>query len=184
MKRLLFFFAFVFSATATNAQWLDFSNNSGRIEAGFNVGQAGSHTRYEGIGMGVNMSFCGVYLDFIKYGPQHRYSSEVSDTDWNDSVALSINAGYQFPLLSWLRVMPLMGYSHTSEGLTKGSELRIDSSDSPSLYHPYKVDKSSRTHAVNFGGGVSIQPFKWFSLSFVYTKNAVYGGFSLNLSAF
>lgn len=83
--------ALVFSASAAYAQWFDFSNNNGRFEAGLCIGQVGTGTPYEGVGIGASVSAFG-YL--------------------------------------------------------------------------------------------SIQPVKWFSISFVYTRMAIYGSIVLNLTAF
>ena len=36
----------------------------------------------------------------------------------------------------------------------------------------------------NYGGGLSVQPLKWFSVNLVYTRYAIYGGISVNFLAF
>ena len=59
-----------------------------------------------------------------------------------------------------------------------------DGSEYPDWYHPYDVTKGSRSHYFNYGGGVSVQPVKWFSISFAYTRMAIYGSIVLNLTAF
>lgn len=184
MKKIIILSALLTSSLFANAQVFDFSSNNGRIEAGFCAGLAGYGTKYQGLGSGACASIFGGYLDYIQYGPQHRYSSVITDEDWDDSVALSINLGYQIPVLPWLRVMPLVGYTQTNEGKTKGNEMDYDSDETFSWYHPYKVTKGSRIHRFNYGGGISIQPVKWFSLSFMYTHDAIYGGISINLTAF
>ena len=96
MKKIIMIAALVFSASAAYAQWFDLSNNNGRFEAGLCIGQVGSGTPYEGVGIGASVSAFGGQLDYLKYGPQHKYSNRVTDTDWNDTVALCINLGYQF----------------------------------------------------------------------------------------
>ena len=108
--------------------------------------------------------------------------SITSDTKWNDHVAFCINAGYQIPILRWLRLMPLIGYAQTNDGITDASvtiwEIDEDSSDT---YHPYKVTRGSRSHYFNYGGGLSIQPCKWFSINLIATNNALYGGVGVDL---
>ena len=123
MKKIIMIAALVFSASAAYAQWFDFSNNNGRFEAGLCIGQVGSGTPYEGVGIGASVSAFGGQLDYLKYGPQHKYTNRVTDTDWNDTVALCINLGYQFPVLPWFRVTPLAGYAQTNEGITRGNEM-------------------------------------------------------------
>ena len=184
MKKIILIAALVFSASAAYAQWFDFSNNNDRFEAGLCIGQVGSGTHYEGVGIGASVSAFGGQLDYLKYGPQHKYSNRVTDTDWNDTVALCINLGYQFPVLPWFRVTPLAGYAQTNEGITRGNEMYLDGSEYPDWYHPYDVTKGSRSHYFNYGGGVSVQPVKWFSISFAYTRMAIYGSIVLNLTAF
>ena len=49
------------------------------------------------------------------------------------------------------------------------------------MYHDY-VKQGSAGHYFNFGGGIVISPIKWVSLYGVYTKQAIYGGITFNLS--
>ena len=184
MKKLIAIAMLLSSAFLADAQVFDFSSNNGRLEGGFVAGLAGYGTKYQGLGSGVSLTVYGAYLDYIQYGPQHRYSSVITDTEWDDTMALSLNVGYQVPVLPWLRVMPVVGYTQTNEGKTKGNEVDVDVDDSFSWHHPYKVTRGSRIHRFNYGGGLSVQPLKWFSLNFVYTHDAIYGGISINMMAF
>lgn len=54
---------------------------------------------------------------------------------------------------------------------------------SQSFGHTYTVIPGSRVHYLNYGGGVSIQPLKWFSINLAYTRRAVYGGFAIDIDA-
>lgn len=164
----------------------DFSVNASRLEMGLNFGQAGSFTDYARFGMGANLLVNGFYVDFIKTEAQHKYDGKIKDTQYNDNEAISINVGYQFPVLGWLRIMPLLGYAQTNDGITDGSSLELDAGDevSSSWYHRYEVTPGSRTHYFCFGGGVSIQPCKWFSINLIATTHAIYGGIAFNALAF
>ena len=163
-------------------QLFEFSLNTKRFEVGINVGQAGSFSDYARFGMGANILIGGVYLDFIEAEPQHRYTSRVTDTKWNDNASFCINAGYQIPILKWLRIMPLVGYGQTNDGITDGSSIEISSSDEGlSWYHRYKVTPGSRTHYFNYGGGLSIQPSRWFSVNLVATRCGIYAGIALDV---
>ena len=156
-----------------------------RIEAGLTIGQVGSFTDYARFGMGANVLYNDFYLDFLEADPQHKYSSDYSDVQWNDTCVFAINIGYQIPILSWLRVMPLVGYGQTNDGITDGSSMNVSAdSDNITLYHTYKVTPGSRTHYFNYGGGISVQPCRWFSINLIGTRCALYGGFGLNLMAF
>lgn len=185
MKRLLIIAALVAVAFSANAQVFDFSNNNNRYEFGLTLGQAGSFTQYADFGMGLSAMVWGGYIDFIKSDAQHKYDNHVSDTTWNDTEAFSINLGYQIPILRWLRVMPLVGYSQTNEGITDGSTVNISSSEnSGTMYHDYDVTPGSRKHYFSYGAGLSVQPLRWFSINAVVTSKAIYGGISLNFLAF
>jgi hypothetical protein len=82
--------------------------------------------------------------------------------------------------------MPLLGYAQTNEGITDASSINISGNsedETLSIYHTYTVTPGSRDHYFNYGGGVSIQPLKWFSINFAYTRYAVYGGFAIDIDA-
>lgn len=193
MKRLLIFFAllgFAFSANAQSGayaevgkEWklFDFNMNVKRLEFGVNVGQVGSFSNYADFGMGANLLVGGFYLDFLTSEAQHRYC-RTSDTKWHDTVAWCINAGYQIPILKWLRIMPVVGYAQTNDGITDASVTYFDVDEtSIDVYHPYKVTPGSRNHYFNYGGGLSIQPCKWFSINLIGTTHALYGGIAIDL---
>ena len=196
MKRLFVIIAFLALSVGAGAQTgagasigkeielFAFPLNTKRFEAGFNIGQAASFSEYARFTFGANVMISGVYLDFLSADPEHKYSP-TSDTRWNDHKAFCINTGYQIPVLSWLRVMPLVGYAQTNDGITDASQtyLDFDVDSGSSTYHPYKVTPGSRLHYFNYGGGLSIQPCKWFSINLIGTRHAVYGGIGVNLLA-
>ena len=196
MRRLFVFIALVVISVCANAQTdagtvfskeiklFEFPLNARRIEAGVNVGQVAPFSEYARFALGANVMIAGVYLDFLSADPEHKYSP-ISDTKWNDHKAFCINTGYQIPVLSWLRVMPLVGYAQTNDGITDASQTywEYDEYSSSTTYHPYKVTPGTRRHYLNYGGGLSIQPCKWFSINLIGTRHAIYGGIGLNLFA-
>lgn len=178
MKKLFIALLFVFVSLGASAQDIA----SGRMEIGFNFGEAGSFSEYARLGVGGNVVLNGIYLDFLIAEPEHKYYHYVTDTQWNDTCAFCINAGFQIPILSWLRIMPLVGYSQTNEGITDGTSINFDSGDgSTTWYHDYTVTPGTRTHRLNYGGGISVQPCKWFSVNLIATRNALYGGIGLDV---
>lgn len=185
MKHLMITIIAAVACISASAQTFDFSSNNNRYEAGLTFGSAGHTTPRQEYTLGANLVAWGVYFHAIKGGPQHRFDNSVKNTMWDDTVALNLDLGYQIPILNWLRVMPIAGYCQTNEGVTDGTELiwDYDSDGGSSLYHPYKVTPGTREHYFNFGGGISIQPCKWFSINAVYSRYAIYGGFTLNLIA-
>ncbi len=186
MKRALLTIILSLTAlAAANAQCFDFSLNNGRYEAGINFGEIATTTSYSRLALGGSLMAWGVYLDITTAPPQHRYDNRVSDTKWNDDKVVLINAGYQVPVLKWLRIMPLIGYMQTNEGVTDASSLRVEGDESSvTLYHPYRVTPGSRNHYFNFGGGISIQPLKWFSINMMYTRYSIHGGIGISIPSF
>ena len=173
--------AALFSGTSLSAQ-IEFSLNAKRLEMGITAGQVGSFTDRARFGFGGCVLYNGFYLDFIEADPQHRFDSSVSDQKWNDNAAFSIHAGYQFPVLSWLRIMPILGYTQTNEGVTDGTSVNMDADeDGVTWYHSYKVTPGSRLHYFNYGGGLSIQPCKWFSINLIASRYALYGGIGIDI---
>ena len=192
MKRLITIIFLLSLAIGANAQAVyaevgkeyklfDFQLNAKRLEFGVNFGQAGSFSPYADFAMGANLLVNGIYVDFLASDPEHKYA-RTSDTKWNDHVVFCINAGYQIPILKWLRIMPVIGYAQTNDGITDASRTIWDVDEySSNTYHPYKVTKGSRSHYFNYGGGLSIQPCKWFSINLIGTAHAIYGGVGIDL---
>ena len=186
MKRYIISLVLLSVTVCAHAQLFDFSSNNNRYEAGLNFGQMAFNTEYARFGMGVNMLAWGVYLDINMTAAQHKFDRKFSDTQWDDDEFFSINLGYQIPILSRIRIMPLLGYAQTNEGVTDASSINISGNsedETISIYHTYTVTPGSRVHYFNYGGGVSIQPLKWFSINFAYTRYAVYGGFAIDIDA-
>ena len=184
MKRLVISLALLSVALCAHAQIFDFSSNNNRYEAGLNLGQMAFNTPYARFGVGMNTLAWGVYLDFNMTAPQHKFDRKIGDTRWNDDAFFNINLGYQIPVLPWFRIMPLLGYAQTNEGITDASTFNVNpGEDLSSWYHTYTVTPGSRVHYFNYGGGVSIQPLKWFSVNFAYTRHAIYGGLAIDIDA-
>ena len=186
MKRYIISLVLLFVTVCAHAQLFDFSSNKNRYEIGLNLGQMAFNTQYARFGMGMNTLAWGVYLDFNMTAAQHKFDRKFSDTQWDDDEFFNINLGYQIPIFSRIRIMPLLGYAQTNEGITDASTFNINPGEelsSTSIYHTYTVTPGSRVHYFNFGGGISIQPLKWFSINFAYTRYAIYGGFAIDIDA-
>ena len=187
MKKGFIMMALVVMAAGAHAQWLDFSQNSNRYGIGFHLGQVGLGCRYDDFGAGASINAWGVYVDFAKAGPEHKYDRHVTNTLYNDSVAWTLSLGYQIPILPWLRLMPVVGYCQTNAGLTDATTVNVDvdtETSSASIYHDYDVTPGSRKHYFNIGAGIAVRPIKWIDIYAVGTMHAIYGGISLNLNAF
>ncbi len=170
----------IFAGTGVSAQ----GTNAKTLEIGVTLGQVGSFTDIARFGIGASVSFAGAYVDFLHANPRHKYFSYDVDARWDDNEAFCINAGYQIQILPWLRILPLVGYAQTNEGVTDGTSSYYSGDESGSWVHPYTVTPGSRNHYFNYGGGISIHPVKYFSVNLIATRRAIYGGIVLNLLAF
>ena len=180
--RLFILAVMLLSGATLHAQVFDFSLNESRFEFGINAGQVASFSDRARFGLGANVMYNGFYLDFMKADPQHKYYTHVTNEKWNDDSAFGINFGYQVPIVSWLRIMPLVGYFQTNDGITDGTSIHMSVGDATTTwYHDYDVTPGSRVHYFNYGGGLSIQPFEWFSINLIATRHALYGGIGLNV---
>lgn len=174
--------AFVMSA---NAQLFDFSSNIGRVGIGVQGGQSMPKTEYSEFGFGLSLQMYGVQVDFINVVPAHKYDNHVTNTLYRDSASFNINLGYQIPVLPWLRIMPMIGYSQTNYGDTDATTVNIDADENTAtMYHDYDVVSGSRQHYFNYGVGLSLTPFKYVDIYGVYSAQAIYGGIAINLNAF
>ncbi len=187
MKKTVFILAAMMAvAMSANAQWFDFRNNVHRYEIGINLGVAGLGTQFHDFGFGASLSAWGVYLDFVSAGPMYKYDNHVNvgiAAMVPDSTATSISLGYQIPVLSWLRIMPIIGHTHVTSGYTDFSTVNVEvNENSGQMYHDY-VKVGPARHYWHFGGGLVISPVKWVSIYGVYTTHAAYGGLSFNLGA-
>jgi hypothetical protein len=100
-------------------------------------------------------------------------------------VAFHINAGYQIPVLKWLRIMPMVGYCQTNAGLTDATTVNVDvNENTTSIFHDYDVTSGTRKHHFNFGAGLFIKPIRWIEIYAIGSRYAIYGGISINLDSF
>ena len=191
MKKSIIIAALMAVTMGASAQWFDFKNNVHRYEIGLNLGVPGLNTEFHDFGIGVSVSAWGVYIDFLKAGPMHKYDNHVADMTnpaarVPDSTAWTLNVGYQIPVLPWLRIMPVIGHSHNTSGYTDFSTVNVETSgdeysSTSQMYHDYVKERGHGT--LNYGGGVVITPIRWMSIYGVYTVHAIYGGLTFNLSA-
>lgn len=179
---MLLFTMMTFSA---KAQLFDFSENSYDATVGVNLGVVGYHLgnsqiakTYADFGCGLSASLVGVYVDFIYQAPEHRWGNKITPDVYHDHTALTINVGYKIPVTSWMNVIPLIGYSNETTGLTDCSTINIDY-DSYSIYHDY--DRETIAHHFNYGAGLSFKPIEWLEIGGVCTAHATYGNISVNI---
>ena len=186
MKKVaLFVVLFSMMTISAKAQLFDFRNNLNDVTFGFNLGVVGYDFEHGQVvknianfGGGVSVSLLGVYIDFIYQSPDHRWDRKITEAEYPDQTALTINMGYKIPVTSWLNFTPMIGYSNETFGRTIGNSIGVDT-ESSSIYHDYEVDE--RYHHFNYGAGLSVKPISWLEIGGVCTAHAVYGNISFNL---
>ena len=185
-KSILIAAVLLLAVGSAKAQWFDFSNNQ-RASIGFNLGVVGYDLTSQGIeknvagfGTGVNLSFMGLYLDFIYQSPEHRWDRKVTQAEYDDHTAIAINVGYQVPVLPWLFVTPVIGYSNETWGKTLGNSIGVDS-ENHRIYHDYK--RTDIENHFNYGLGLMFRPADFIEIGAMATSHAIYGTISYSASA-
>ena len=186
-KSIILFTLLALTVGSVKAQWFDFSRNMEDATLGFNLGVVGYHFNgqidktYTGLGAGASVSLLGVYIDFIYQSPEHKWDRTVTMEEYADQTALTINVGYKIPVLPWLNLTPMIGYSNETYGRTLGNSIGVDT-ENHSIYHDYVRD--GVFNHFNYGAGLSVKPINWLEIGGVCTSHAVYGNLSVNLMKF
>ena len=189
-KVILFTALFATLGLTSKAQWLDFSNNSEHASVALTIGEAGFGTGYAGFGLGGSLSICGFYIDCLINSPEHLYDKHMYSADSPyrfipDSRAFTISFGYQIPILRWLRIAPIIGYSLTSYGVVDRSAMNIEVDSETStgrVRHDYIPTEDF--DEFNFGGAIFIQPIPSIEIGFVGTRRAIYGSIGFAIDSF
>ena len=171
--------AFTFSA---KAQWFEFEENAAEdFTLGFNFGKIGYNFEGNHIdenimdwGYGASFSLVGFYLDFMYQHPEHAFD-KISQDVHEDNTALAINFGYKIPVLRWLRITPIVGYSNETYGETDCAHMETGNN---SIFNKYTA--LARVNHFNYGVGLSLKPFGWLELGVVATAHAAYANLSVN----
>lgn len=174
-KSIILFALLALTIGSVKAQFLDFSQNATDFTVGFNVGVVGYDfsggvidKNIADLGAGVSLSVCGVYLDFIYQSPEHKWGNRITPDMYWDHTALTINVGYKIPVLPWLNLTPMIGYSNETFGWTDCSTVNVDY-ESYSIYHDYDVEE--RYNHFNYGLGLSLKPIDWLEFGGVCTAH-------------
>lgn len=183
-KSIILFALLALTVGSAKAQWFDFSQNLTDASVGVNVGVVGYHfdgqidKTYADLGVGASISLLGLYLDFIYQSPEHKWDRTVTQEEYPDNTALTINVGYKIPVLPWLNITPVIGYSNETYGRTLGNTIGVDT-ENHKIYHDYVRD-GIFSH-FNYGAGLSVRPISWLEIGGVCTAHALYGNLSFNV---
>lgn len=185
MKKVLFAVVLVAMSMNAKAQWFSLESNCDYYQLGLNLGSAGFGTEYAGFGFGASLAVWGVYIDCLVNPPASATDNHVKDELWPDQEAFVVNVGYQIPILPWLRLTPLIGYSQTNYGFVDASTVNVNVDSQTSTGHiSHDYNPVERFHEVNFGAGIFVQPIEEINLYAVATRRAIYGGVSFVLNEF
>ena len=175
MKKTLLALAILLFSITANAQWFPFDDVNRNFYGGAIQGGAlGLGKEVTRAAFGANVLAYGVYLDVLYCGPQHAHDPK-KDV-WDDSSGFSLHAGYQIPILEFLRVIPLVGYAEVNRGVTDGTDYSLDyNSSSKQWLIRNKYTKNWKDGGFDAGGSVviNIGPVNIFLTG---TMCSVYGG--------
>lgn len=173
MKRLFLTFAFIIASITSFGQ--AFFERNKNVSFGVHFGAVdnlnGTHMGFQTLM--VSMSIYGVYADIG--GWPSSYESDVRIDTWDDEKCSSFHVGYQFPVLTWLKITPLIGYYNHQIGTTDGSEWKVTNYG---IHNQFTSDEELL--GFDYGGSVQID-IKRFSIFATFTKNMWYGGIGFNI---
>ena len=173
MKNICFLLVAFFVSMSKNAQLLQgdglLENKGGSI--GFIGGAVGINDDPSAPALGLNGTIYGIYIDFLFWPRAHANSTDV-DKHENEKQAISAHIGYQIPLLKWLSIIPIAGYTQVENGTTDGSHWK--SSSSSGIVNSYVVDEDNK--GFDFGGILVFNISKSVRVYATGTTRAVYGG--------
>ena len=139
MKYLLSILFFLFLGIEADAK--EFSDNFKAENHHWNLGlHFGGIGQTEDLGMSVfalSTTIYGFYFDVGVCPSSHE--SDVRVDKWDDNEALMFHSVYQLPLTKWLRVIPIIGYSHCASGTTDGSNYHVTSNG---IHNEFTADES------------------------------------------
>lgn len=142
------------------------------FEIGLLGGALGIYDDLSTPGIGFNVTAYGVYFDFLGWPRTHANSTDVKKHD-NEKTSYSVHAGYQFPLATWLSVIPIVGYTGIKNGTTDGSNWTINGGNISNAY--YVKDENN---GFDYGGLLCFNINK-VRLYAAGTRFGLYGGIGL-----
>jgi len=172
MKKLFLLSLFVV-AMCTNANAQMFSKSAFRkANSKFSMGlMGGSIGLFDDKAMpaiGLNVMWHGIYFDFLGWPRSHEKDTHVGK--WDDETSIGVHAGYQLPVTSHFRLIPIIGYASSSSGTTNGYNWHVGSGGITNSY-------SKDDEAAGFDYGVVFMfNIKHLNLFATATRYSVYGG--------
>ena len=171
MKRILFVIMIMCSismqARIFSKDAFQEANSGGSI--GIVGGVLGIYDDLSSAGIGLNGMYKGIYLDFLFWPRAHSSSTDVNYHK-DEKQSVSVHAGYQFPITSNIRIIPVVGYTSVRNGDTDGSRYSISSGH---INNSYIV--KDKNEGFDYGAVISIG-IKKVNIYAAGTRYGVYGG--------
>lgn len=148
-----------------------------RVNKKWNIGLLGGCMGYaDNLAMGafgMNTTVKGFYADFLVLPRAHANDTNVGK--WDDKQCFGFHAGYQIPIVKALRIVPMVGYSHVSEGTTDGSSWNVGNSGIVNSYRP-----KTKNNGFDYGAMVVVN-IKKVNIDIAVTRHAIFGGVAMEL---
>lgn len=123
--------------------------------------------------VGGSLTIKGFYIDIMGFSPIHN--NDVRVDKWNDKSSFLCHFGYQIPIIKQLRLIPVVGYAHISQGITDGSNWTVGNNGISNKYH------SLRSVSRFDYGGIIVLNYKRAIFNIGITRTCITGGIGLEL---
>ena len=172
MKKTICIIILIVVCFPLNAKkWFDTNKN---ISFGLLYGTVCAKEELSQHAWGFNSMLYGFYFDLLIKGRSH--GGDVAVGKWKDKEADSFHFGYQIPIIEYVRIVPIIGYSSVKTGMTDGYNWSISQHG---LSNSFNVDKKIGGFDC---GGVLVLNYSIISLYGGYTNyNMFYGGVGIEL---
>lgn len=123
--------------------------------------------------IGVSVTIKGFYVDLMGFPAIH--GDDVRVDKWDDKKSFLCHVGYQVPIIKSLRIIPVVGYSYISRGITDGWDWSAGGSGINNKYH--SLQSISRFDY----GGIVVLNYKRTVFSIGATRSCLFGGIGIEI---
>lgn len=120
---------------------------------------------------GLNLTIKGFYIDFMAKGSSHK--DDVRVDKWNEPSGAVFHGGYQIPIATGFRVIPVVGYYTIGTTSTDGYDWKVTSTGISN-----KTSTSIKSKGVDYGG-VLVFNSKHTNFYAGCTRYTLYGGIAI-----
>ena len=173
MKKMLCLLIFILSSSVLHSKkWFETNYN---ISLGIMYGNVGACGEPSETAWGINLQIFGLYFDCLVKPRNH--GNDVAIDKWKETEAITYHFGYQIPIVQYIRVIPVIGYSSVKTGITDGHNWKDTSNGISNAFYSDKENKGFDY------GGVVVLNYKCLCLYGAYTnRNHLYGGLGIEYS--